>query len=63
MFIYIFIIKYQKIKNKDCNKELLNPKLSRAQTQYKIKYNRLNYIYIYIYIYIAYQTKWAFELV
>ena len=57
MFIYIFIIKYQKLKNKDCNKELLNPKLSWAQTQYKIKYNRLNYIYN------AYQIKWAFELV
>ena len=61
MFIYILIIKYQKLKNKDCNKELLNLKLTWAQTQYKLKYNRLNYIYIYIYN--AYQIKWAFELV
>ena len=40
MFIYIFIIKYQKVKI--VIKELLNPKLAWAQTHYKIKYNRLN---------------------
>ena len=39
--VYLYI--YNKIsKNKDCNKRILNPKLSWAQTRYKIKYNRLN---------------------